>query len=59
MWMRRKKGDVENLGDTFQSIIRVWTVAGYDVVTKHHATSTKTREINENTGRSTGSTTVR
>ncbi len=56
MWMHRKKGDVENLGDTFQSIMSGWTVEGYDALTQTHAKSTTTIEINGIPERYTGNT---
>ena len=46
MWLHRKKGDVENLGETFQSIMNGWTVEGYDALTQTHAKSITTLEIN-------------
>ena len=56
MWLHRKKGDVENLGDTFQSIMSGWTVENYDTLTQTHAKSTTTIEINGVPERYTGNT---
>ena len=56
MWLHRKKGDVENLGDTNQTIMSGWTVEGYDVLTQTHAKSTTTIEINGIPERYTGNT---
>ena len=56
MWLHRKKGDVENLGDTFQSIMSGWTVENYDALTQTHAKSTTTIEINGLPERYTGNT---
>ena len=46
MWLHRKKGDVENLSETFQSVMNGWTVESYDTLTQTHAKSTTTIEIN-------------
>ena len=46
MWLHRKKGDVENLGDTNQSIMEGWTPQAYNVSTQTHLKSTTTLEIN-------------
>ena len=56
MWLHRKKGDVENLGDTNQTIMSGWTVEGYDALTQTHAKSTTTIEINGIPERYTGNT---
>lgn len=45
MWLHRKKGNVENLGSTFQSIMSGWTVEDYDTLTKTHAKSTTTIQV--------------
>ncbi len=56
MWLHRKKGDVENLGDTNQSIMEGWTVKSYDALTQTHAKSTTTIEISGIPERYTGNT---
>lgn len=56
MWLHRKKGEVENLGDTNQTVMSGWTVEGYDALTQTHAKSTTTIEINGIPERYTGNT---
>ena len=56
MWLHRKKGDVENLGETFQSIMNGWTVQPYDALTQTHLKSTTTLEINGEPSQYTGNT---
>jgi hypothetical protein len=56
MWLHRKKGDVENLGDTFQSVMKGWTPQPYDVQTQTHLKSTTTLEVNGIPERYTGNT---
>ena len=46
MWLHRKKGDVENLSETFQSVMNGWEAESYDVLTQTHLKSTTTLEIN-------------
>jgi hypothetical protein len=56
MWLHRKKGDVENLGDTNQSIMEGWTAQPYDALTQTHLKSTTTLEINGEPTQYTGNT---
>jgi len=56
MWLHRKKGDVENLGDTNQSIMEGWTPQAYNVSTQTHLKSTTTLEINGIPQQYTGNT---
>ena len=56
MWLHRKKGDVENLGDTNQTIMSGWTPESYDSLTQTHLKSSTTLEINGLPDRYTGNT---
>ena len=56
MWLHRKKGDVENLGDTNQTIMSGWTPESYDSLTQTHLKSSTTLEINGLPERYTGNT---
>jgi len=57
MWLHRKKGDVENLGDTNQTVMSGW-VAPYveDTLTQTNLKSATTLEINGETERYTSDT---